>query len=335
MNETYKQITTLSSGETVKFKTKIDGSLVRTGTTGDKTSFFQALLYSINPKYKSLRKDEKAKLVESLKDSIATSFTIDDWESLGNGAVAQASYSMVYRELIDFFFNVVANPAEFLKMNENNVITKKLLEKLFIGKFIGSYEKLFKYITIEDFEKTILPTVFDPVTLEGIDDADKKIFKMAKTIVIGRIRAASKKGGVFTEESIKDIVNILYEMVHTISKNSRPIAYGSFLENLDSCFGWVDYWMLGLLMEKLDRDIYIIDSKTRLPYPMGDCNVYKSRKSIVILWVNKNSYEIIGRLLPDTKIQREFQADDPIIQKIYGLLCDPRLVSRYPELLEH
>ena len=56
-------------------------------------------------------------------------------------------------------------------------------------------------------------------------------------------------------------------------------------------------------------------------------------KSIVILWVSRNHYEILGRLLPNNVIQREFKPDDPFIKKMYTFLVHPeQITNNYPEL---
>jgi len=50
-------------------------------------------------------------------------------------------------------------------------------------------------------------------------------------------------------------------------------------------------------------------------------------------------YEVVGRRIKTTggyNVQREFEPDDPLIQKIYDLLCDPEMVLvKYPELAEY
>ena len=62
----------------------------------------------------------------------------------------------------------------------------------------------------------------------------------------------------------------------------------------------------------------------------------KKRKSYILLWIENNHYEILGRLLPGNKIQREFKWDDPLIQCIYTILCDPNKVpDQYPHLIPH
>ena len=47
-------------------------------------------------------------------------------------------------------------------------------------------------------------------------------------------------------------------------------------------------------------------------------------------------YEIVGKLLPGNRVQREFSYDDTIIKKMYEFLCNPEKISEsYPELSEY
>src|SRR5690606_11735034 len=81
-----------------------------------------------------------------------------------------------------------------------------------------------------------------------------------------------------------------------------------------------------IISEKINRDIYFINSMTRLPYK--NIPEMKKRTSIIILNVSKedsNHYEIIGSLLADNIVKREFNFNEPLIEKIHMYLYDPKL----------
>ena len=56
---------------------------------------------------------------------------------------------------------------------------------------------------------------------------------------------------------------------------------------------------------------------------------------MILLKIN-NSYETIGLLLPENKIQREFESDNYLIKKFKTFLFEPdKIVTTYPELLHY
>lgn len=333
----YKKIESKDPGVTVSFKTPLGNDISRTGTLGDGSCFFHSLLYGIDPEYKNASSDKKYKIVKDLRKRLSQSLDIYEWEKLGNGNLAIISYSEIYSELVTFFYNVVSDPEKFLKTNETNFINKKLLEILFMGKFIGDYEKLFTLITVDDFEKFILPKSFE----NGIINSDSIILSKSKDILKQRIKDKLEQGSKFSEENIKNLANTLYEMISTISKTSKNLAYNNFSKNLESCNYWVDHYLIEYISNYVDRDIYIIDDTTRMPYNLGNCDMYKGRKSVIILWIGRGHYESIGKIIDSEvkgkkEIIREFNPEDPLIQRINVILCNPKkVITDYPEFIQY
>jgi hypothetical protein len=110
-------------------------------------------------------------------------------------------------------------------------------------------------------------------------------------------------------------------------------AYSEYKENLRDNTACIDMFSIGMLSDQFNRDIYFIDAKNRLPYPMGGMGNIKKRKSIIVLWVGDVHYEIIGRLLEGNKVQREFEPRDYLIRRIHTFLASPMEAREiYPEL---
>ena len=87
------------------------------------------------------------------------------------------------------------------------------------------------------------------------------------------------------------------------------------------------------LSNELNRDIYIINSKTRLPTNDYDITVLK-RKSLILLSF-QNRFEFIGKLHNKSVIP-EFYHYDPLIKRIYTFLYEPdRIFDLYPTLLAY
>jgi hypothetical protein len=73
---------------------------------------------------------------------------------------------------------------------------------------------------------------------------------------------------------------------------------------------------LNFLCEKVNRNIYIIDSSTKeINYDFKYQNKYK--KSIVLLRFDNSNFEIIGKLLKNKKIDRQFDNDCEMIENIW------------------
>ena len=181
----------------------------------------------------------------------------------------------------------------------NFISTGKCTSSKIIKKVIGKDElniETYKFITgmisIEELKNNILPvacnnvnnykTVIKKSVIDFQDNDKKKFYKKKLKILIKAV---------------------LKESYKYVSKNFK----------ID-----IDSNTIKLISDKFDRDIYFIDSKTRLPCKsMCKSNIMK-RKSIILM-LNKNGhYDIIGKLLSDNRVKREFGHEEPIINKIYS-----------------
>lgn len=90
-----------------------------------------------------------------------------------------------------------------------------------------------------------------------------------------------------------------------------------------------DSRMISLLSKKFKRDVYILDGKGRMPIPSQDSTGVVSN---ILLHIDDH-YEIVGRLLSNQRIQRDFEADDTLIERIKTYLFEPEKISTfYPKL---
>ena len=90
-----------------------------------------------------------------------------------------------------------------------------------------------------------------------------------------------------------------------------------------------------MISKKLNINIYFVDSETRLPFLFDQKQIFKDRKSVIVLKID-NRYETIGFLLPHDKIQRLFDYNENIINKINMFLFDKnKLLKNYPDLIAY
>lgn len=309
----------LDVNKNVTFPSPLEDGLVRTGTIGDGSCFFHSALHATSQEYRLASENERRKIVKQIRKKYAGDMTPELWEKLGRGEIAKVVYSLYTRDIIDTFYQIVENTGEYVEYDEDDPVLAYIFKKMFVNRGVDQYRKLFDYISLRDFEMTLLPAVFDKKNeskrfgeLLMMFKTNARRFLADKILSSGLITTPSELRSMF------DSLNILVTESITIAFET---AFEEYKDYLKDCSTWIDEKAIELTSDLLDRDIYVIDSQTRMPYSVGGCENYKGRTSIVILWLRGGHYEVLGRYMPNKTIQREFPADDPLIQKIYSHLC--------------
>jgi len=112
---------------------------------------------------------------------------------------------------------------------------------------------------------------------------------------------------------------ILYDYLSRgkLREYSRTVPEYS-LENMKrmlKSYSFVGQEVLELTSIICDKDIYIIDQDTEDVYITGDASLfYKKRPSIVILYVGKNHYDLIGLQCGSGEVVTHFSPDNPFIK---------------------
>lgn len=312
-------IRSLDMNKNMTFPSPLEDGLVRTGTIGDGSCFFHSALHATSPEYRAASERERKAIVKQLRRKYASGMTTDLWERLGGGEVAKVVYSQYTRDIIETFYQIVENTGEYVEYDEDDPVLSYIYKKMFVGRGVNQYKKLFEFISLFDFEGKLLPSIFDAKNEKKKMTELLMLFKTnTRRFLADKILASRQK---MTESELKN----LFEALNVLVTESLTIAFESAFEEykdyLKDCSSWIDEKGIELTSDLLDRDIYIIDSLTRLPYNVGGCANYKGRESIIILWQRPGHYEVIGRYMPDKTIKREFSADDPLIKKMYAHLC--------------
>ena len=199
-------------------------------------------------------------------------------------------------EIIEEFYGYINNDE-----SPDSKMVKKVIKKLNVTDKISVYKLITELVPVSEMLQT-----------------DKVINFLNNTEEIKGIQ--QKKAN-----NIRDIVEGFIDTVSTIASHS---AFKSHRENIN-----IDEpEVITLLSRYFKRDIYILNEKDRVPYHLeGD----GTQKSIIILSISKN-YEIVGRLLAGNKIQREYDTEDKLIEKIRMFLNNPDAIrSKHPELIPY
>ena len=196
-------------------------------------------------------------------------------------------------EIIEGFYEYV-NEDE----SPDSKMVKKVIKKLSVTDKISVYKLITELIPVSEMLQT-----------------DSVITFLNNTEEIQKL--PQKKADV--------IRNIVEDFIATTTTIASHSAFKSHKENININ----DPEVITLLSRYFKCDIYILNEKDRVPCHLeGD----GTQKSIIILSISKD-YEIVGRLLAGNKIQREYDAEDKLIEKIRMFLNDPDTIkSKYPEL---
>jgi len=326
-----KKLSILPPNKTVVFYSPIDGddTLVRTGTIGDGSCLYHSILHAYSNEYILMNKNERITFVSKLRNSIARRISRDRWESLSDGLIAK----IPFQENINIFLTEFYNYIENNKM-ANTPHMKSIVNELIVSdNSKESYQVILELLPIsKTFEQTILPNVYN----KHNDDSISKI----KDIIIKYSVAYFKKIlnglGELSKSQIKFYLDKLNKMLSKIINEAESYSCNNYIAQLENSSIDVDPYTIGLISDKFNRDIYFIDSMTRMPYRDANIKNIKGRKSLVVMWTGGCHYEIVGKLLSGNRIQREFDSTDSIIRRINIYLNHPNRVPKlYPNLVPY
>lgn len=325
------KLSILPVNKTVVFYSPIEGRdiLVRTGTIGEGSCFFHSVLHAQSKDYVRLDRKGRMKLVAKLRESFAEKLDRKRWENMSNGLVAKIPFQENISKIMVDFYRCVKDG----KVGKSRLGRKVIREVLPDDKAKQNFGVICELITLDNFEKNILPDTYEKC---ADDNIEKTITSVVKNTEDFCDNVFSKFGDQLDEPRRKfckeQIINFLKITCHEAEKH----AFSSYVEDLKDSSVSVDTYTIGLLSDKFNRDIYFLDSGTRMPYQIGGTDNVKDRKSIIIMWTGGNHYEVVGRLLPKDKIQREFYDDDPLICRIRTFLFKPeRVHEQYPALVPY
>lgn len=333
MSNQLATLTILPVNKTVVFYSPVEGKdvLVRTGTIGDGSCFFHALLHAYSKDYVSMNGNGREKFVKKLRSSIAQKIDKERWEGLSNGLIAKIPFQENVNTLLSDFYRFISRGKSGRTKSVRKVIRNVIKDEKHDTE---AYKLVTEMVKLDEgFEKIILPSAYEKCNDDLVSSCKKTVVKYA---VKYYTKEFEKLEGQLEKERVDFYISKLENLVSSIVEEADSSAYTEYIESLHDASMDVDSYTIGLIGEKFNRDIYFIDSKTRMPYRIGGKETYQKRKSIVVMWTGGCHYEIVGKLLPGNRIQREFDHRDPLIKRIYTYLCYPeKIPQEYPALTSY
>ena len=301
--------------------------LVRTGTIGEGSCFFHSILHASSRDYVSMNIEDRIRTVSRIRKNISKKINREKWEQLGDGTISSVSFQeTVSFTLNNFFRYVLDNGAHRPRGHSTRKTVNYLINN---NNNIELYRVIIALIPLNIFETQILPKAYT-----GVNSIKKYIENIISDTIL-YLKSTNEIKSI-SEEKANYIVNSVHKLLETLLTESEKFAFKKYIHNLKDITEDIDTYTIELISERFNRDIYFIDGNTRLPYNnFSTSDLLRGRKSLIILW-NNNHYEIIGRLLSDNKIQREFDPDEHIIMKLKTFLLNPGGIKElYPEMQKY
>lgn len=331
MAQQRKSLKMLPVNKSVVFYSPVEGEdvLVRTGTIGEGSCLFHALLHAYSKDYATMDRKGRMKFVIRLRASMAGKVNMESWEEMGGGVISKVPYQENVREILDNFYKYISNGGRIRGRSTRRVIKKLKGDDDNLSEIYGILTELIPFDTLTS---TCLPRGYDRTQDEKIDTTNsavcEEVSKHLKSLK--EIKQLAKGKTDYIENKMTELMTIVLE-------EAKNAAYRSYIKGLERVSEDVDTYTIEFISNRFNRDVYFLDGTNRLPYnTCPTTSNIKGRKSMIVLWVGGNHYEIVGRLLPGNRIQREFSADDELINRIRTFMTQPeKIKDLYPDLTEY
>ena len=323
-----KRTTKISPGKSVVFYSPIEEKevLVRTGAI-EKSSFLHAFLHGYSKDYLYMDSYERRKAVLKLRKDLAKKMDSSQWEKESSNLIARDCFQENVSEILSDVYSYIQDGYPGKTRSSRKVIRE-------IKNKAEKYSVICDMVTLTDMERKILPSVYDKCIDKSIYFCSEKIVEKAKKFyetVFKTLNSSSKSK--IRPKKVKFCISLFVELLEAVVQQAEEMAFTHYISSLKNTALNVDNFLIESLSNRFNRDLYFIDGQSRLPYSEG--NKVGKNKSIILVKIN-NYYEVLGRLLPDNKIKREFSYNDPLIECIRTFVYEPeKILSLYPRLIPY
>ena len=323
-----RKLKMLPVNKSVVFFSPVEGEdvLVRTGTISEGSCFFHALLHAYSKDYATMDRKGRMRFVRRLRANMAGKLDQESWEEMGNGIISKVPFQENVLDILVNFYRFVDGNKEARGRSTRRVI-KKLVSKS-TGE-LNAYQSILELVPLREFEQKILPSSYSQTDGSRID-ACCDVIKEKTCAYLDKcpeMKSLPADNSTFIQEAMKRLID-------AVTAEAIDSAFKAYVKGLERVSEEVDGFTIDFISERFKRDIYFLDGKSRLPYNnFPTSENLKGRKSMILIWVGDNHYEVVGRLLPGNRIQREFPHDDVLVERIKMFLMEPdRIPHAFPDL---
>jgi hypothetical protein len=139
----------------------------------------------------------------------------------------------------------------------------------------------------------------------------------------------SKEFRSLNQEKKKYIINIANNFLTTFFRELEADCFKVVKNQMMTVQEKINPFIIGAVCSRFKRDLFIIDSSTKLPLKHTNIN---GKKSIVLLKFG-DKFEPIARSISRDSYQYEFEPEDEYIKKLSMFLLNPeKFKTKYPQL---
>ena len=311
MNTT--QLPSLSEDKTSTFYSPLAGKnyiLVRTGVKSSPESLIHASLYATSDKYYYASPKQREKMVQKICKKLQEKFIVSDYiDTCG------------FEEFKNMFFSNIKTA--YTTVNKGGAEKgKDFFTKTITKKFFSTDEKKSIFLLGFDIVKENVITDVD----SSVDSIEKLKNKFIEIVISEFSKLKVGKGDIEKRKKFcQDELISLFTFILNLTKN-----------DFDRKFCLDKYWT-NIFSDYIKKNIYFLNSSTRMPIYFLDKSSYKKRDSIILMINSVRSanpnFDAVGNLLENNKIERVFNISESLTKKIHMCLFNtPLLEENYPEL---
>jgi hypothetical protein len=316
-----KQLSILPYNKTTVFYSPIEGKdvLVRTGVINEGSSFIHSVLNSYSRDYVKTDDKEKIKTVNKLSKSVLEKVLRDKWEENFNISTMLYFQDGLRNTLGDFYKCINGVP------NVKSVIYGKLSSN------IDTYKIVCQVVKLEHFTKEILPETYNSSANKSLEKFQEEL-KNKTSFFCQKI--FDNLGNSIDKKRKKYCMDKVINLISEVCEEVDSLMFKKHLNSKKDSLLDIDFHTVNFISDRVNRNIYFIDSRNRLPYKVSGVN-YNKKKSVIVIWLGGYNYEPVGKLLEHNRIKRDFD-DDKLIYIINSLLYDHKIIhSKYPDLVKY
>ena len=301
MDREKSELKQLPQGKTMLFSSNIFGEtdcVVRTGThccDNPCTSFIGAVLTAYSKEFASMTADDSLAYVKKFKKSM--------WKAVVKSPVVNEQKTIL-EDVFYFLENYKSKNAEI----KSKTSAKLILD--FVVSDIDFYVLLFCNILSKK-------DTLQCVKYEKEDTLKKIMVLLMESSLLQKLDSVKRKK---VQDKTFHFFTAIHEAAQALhSSTSECYSNGAKDDpNNPEC--------VKLLETKLQRTIYILDSNSGDKIPDINYNTVKPSfpLSVVVLKVDDNHYEPLGKLLERNRIKREFSSGESVIESIEYLMREQK-----------
>ena len=222
-----KPLKMLSVNKSVVFYSPMEGEdvLVRTGTIGEGSCLFHALLHAYSKDYATMDRKGRMKFVRRLRASMAGKVNTESWEDMGGGVISKVPYQENVHDILHNLYNFIEKGGSVRGRSTRRVIKKLSTDDKKMG---GIYQILIELVSFHVLTSNILPCAYDRTQDARISQCNIAVIEEALVYLrgLGEMKQLADKKVAYIESKISELLSV-------VLKEAKNSAYRAYIKGLE------------------------------------------------------------------------------------------------------